>query len=225
LHCSAFNFSLTSLARILHLFPTCHAWYHRAAKLPSKRHSAMNYYFTVDGKTILGPCPATDLATRHSSGELPATTQVCAEGAQVWQPIHAVFASAGLVPPPPPATPPPVPVQGDATGGIIPYKNAPALIAYYLGIFGLIPLIGLLLAIPAFILGIIGLRKRAETPAVKGAVHACDWHRLGFHFHRLPPAHCHRHRRRRKPATPPLNTHGDISLLRCHYAGTSRVHT
>jgi hypothetical protein len=140
----------------------------------------MNYYFTVDGKTIQGPCPAADLANRHSSGELPATTQVCAEGTQAWQPIHAVFSSAGLVPPPPSATPPPIPMQGDATGGLIPYKNAPALIAYYLGIFGLIPFIGLLLAIPAFILGIIGLRKRAKTPAIKGAAHAWIGIVLGF---------------------------------------------
>jgi hypothetical protein len=131
----------------------------------------MNYYFTVDGKAIQGPCPATDIANRHSSGELPAATQVSAEGAQAWQPIHAVFASAGLVPPPPPM-PPPIPVEGDATGGLIPYKNAPALVAYYLGVFGLIPLIGPLLAIPAFILGIIGLRKRAKTPVIKGAAHA-----------------------------------------------------
>lgn len=62
--------------------------------------------------------------------------------------------------------------ESDATGGVIPYKNPPALIAYYLGLFSLLPLIGLLLAIPAFILGILGLKKRAQNPAVKGSVHA-----------------------------------------------------
>jgi len=61
---------------------------------------------------------------------------------------------------------------GDATGGVIPYKNMPALLAYYLGLFSLIPVVGLLLAVPAFILGIIGLRKRARNPAVKGSIHA-----------------------------------------------------
>jgi hypothetical protein len=143
----------------------------------------MNYYFTIDGQAIQGPCPAADLANRHSRGELPMTTQVCAEGAQAWEPIRAVFASAGMVPPPsPPAppAPPPIPEQGDATGGLIPYKNAPALVAYYLGIFGLIPAIGLLLAIAALILGIIGLRKRAKSPVVKGAVHAWIGIILGF---------------------------------------------
>ena len=62
--------------------------------------------------------------------------------------------------------------EGDSTGGVIPYKNPPALIAYYLGLFSLLPFIGLLLAIPAFILGILGLKKRAKNPAVKGSIHA-----------------------------------------------------
>ena len=70
------------------------------------------------------------------------------------------------------APPPPVDTQGDATGGLIPYKNAPALIAYYLGLFSLLPCVGLFLAIPAVILGIVGLRKRAANPAIKGAIHA-----------------------------------------------------
>lgn len=64
------------------------------------------------------------------------------------------------------------PSDGDATGGLIPYKNVPALLAYYLGLFSMFPCIGLFLAIPAFILGIIGLRRRAANPAIKGSVHA-----------------------------------------------------
>ena len=70
------------------------------------------------------------------------------------------------------ATPPRRRGEGDATGGIIPYKNPPALIAYYLGLFSLLPLVGLLLGIPAFILGIMGLKKRKQNPEVKGSVHA-----------------------------------------------------
>lgn len=62
--------------------------------------------------------------------------------------------------------------QGDATGGLIPYKNPHALIAYYLGLFSLFPVLGLLLAIPALVLGIIGLRNRNRNPAIKGSVHA-----------------------------------------------------
>lgn len=62
--------------------------------------------------------------------------------------------------------------EGDATGGLIPYKNAPALLAYYLGVFSLIPCFGFFLAVPAFVLGIIGLRNASRHPAVRGQVHA-----------------------------------------------------
>lgn len=62
--------------------------------------------------------------------------------------------------------------EGDATGGLIPYKNPFALTAYYLGLFSLFPVVGLALAIPAFVFGIMGLRKRKLQPEIKGAVHA-----------------------------------------------------
>jgi len=62
--------------------------------------------------------------------------------------------------------------QGDATGGLIPYKNAPALIAYYISLLSLIPILGIPFGIAAFILGVIGLKKRAANPVIKGAAHA-----------------------------------------------------
>ncbi|MCG8648415.1 MAG: DUF4190 domain-containing protein [Pirellulales bacterium] len=62
--------------------------------------------------------------------------------------------------------------EGDATGGVIPYKNPAALVAYYLGLFSWFPFLGLFLAIPAFILGMVGLAKRKQNPAIKGSVHA-----------------------------------------------------
>lgn len=67
---------------------------------------------------------------------------------------------------------PPLDSSGDGTGGLIPYKNPAALAAYYLAIFGLFPVIGIFASIPAFVLGIMGLRRRAQNPAVKGSVHA-----------------------------------------------------
>jgi hypothetical protein len=63
-------------------------------------------------------------------------------------------------------------MKGDGTGGLIPYKNPKALIAYYLGILSGLPLIGLPLGIAAFVLGIMGLRDRAKNPIIKGSVHA-----------------------------------------------------
>lgn len=64
------------------------------------------------------------------------------------------------------------PVEGDATGGIIPYKNPAALIAYYCGVFSLIPILGLVVGVPGVVLGVVGLRKRRANPVIKGAVHA-----------------------------------------------------
>jgi hypothetical protein len=62
--------------------------------------------------------------------------------------------------------------EGDNTGGIIPYKNPKALIAYYLGIFSGLPLVGLPFGVAAVILGILGLRDRNRNPVIKGSVHA-----------------------------------------------------
>jgi hypothetical protein len=63
--------------------------------------------------------------------------------------------------------------QGDATGGVIPYKNAPALIAYYTGIASMLCCFaGVPLGLVALVLGIMGLKKRAREPEVKGSVHA-----------------------------------------------------
>jgi hypothetical protein len=62
--------------------------------------------------------------------------------------------------------------EGDSTGGLIPYKNPKALIAYYLGILSGLPFIGLPIGIAAFILGFMGLRDRKKNPVIKGSVHA-----------------------------------------------------
>ena len=63
--------------------------------------------------------------------------------------------------------------QGDATGGVIPYKNPCALIAYYVAIGSLLScVIPIPVGIVAVVLGIIGLKKRAANPVVKGSVHA-----------------------------------------------------
>jgi hypothetical protein len=60
-------------------------------------------------------------------------------------------------------------MEGDATGGLIPYKNKHALIAYYLGIFSFfIPFSG----IASIILGVKGLQARKRNPVIKGSAHA-----------------------------------------------------
>ncbi|MEZ6056605.1 MAG: hypothetical protein R3C01_07860 [Planctomycetaceae bacterium] len=62
--------------------------------------------------------------------------------------------------------------EGDSTGGMIPYKNPQALIAYYCGLFSLFPVLGFFLGLAGLILGIRGLKARNARPAIKGSVHA-----------------------------------------------------
>jgi hypothetical protein len=62
--------------------------------------------------------------------------------------------------------------SGDATGGLIPYRNPQALIAYYLGVFSLIPCLGAVLGPGALVLGILGLSYRKKDETVGGMAHA-----------------------------------------------------
>ncbi|MDA3800443.1 MAG: DUF4190 domain-containing protein [Kiritimatiellae bacterium] len=57
-------------------------------------------------------------------------------------------------------------------GGLIPYKNAKALWAYYCGVFSLIPCVGIPLGIVALILGIKGLKYANVHEESKGKAHA-----------------------------------------------------
>jgi hypothetical protein len=66
--------------------------------------------------------------------------------------------------------------RNDDDGGlsttIIPYRNAMALIAYYCGVFSLIPFLGNLLGPAALLLGILGIRYAMKNPTAKGTGHA-----------------------------------------------------
>ncbi len=55
---------------------------------------------------------------------------------------------------------------------IIPSKNPKALISYYLGILSLLPFVGFFIAIPAVILGIMGIIAEKRNPEIEGAGHA-----------------------------------------------------
>lgn len=63
-------------------------------------------------------------------------------------------------------------MANDAASVIVPYKNAPALVGYYLGVFSLIPCIGGVLALIAIPCGIVGLRKARANPGAHGTGHA-----------------------------------------------------
>jgi hypothetical protein len=62
--------------------------------------------------------------------------------------------------------------EGDATGGLIPYKNGKALAAYYTGVFSLIPCLGAILGPIAVVLGIMGLNYAKQHPRASGQAHA-----------------------------------------------------
>lgn len=71
------------------------------------------------------------------------------------------------IPPPPPRD-----ETDDPVSVVIPYKNPPALIAYYLAVFSLIPCLGILLGIAAVILGIMGLVYARDHEHARGRFHA-----------------------------------------------------
>ncbi|HWB60709.1 MAG TPA: DUF4339 domain-containing protein [Chthoniobacteraceae bacterium] len=129
-----------------------------------------NIYVTKNGEQ-LGPYDDRQLAEFLRAGKFTPEDFGWAEGMAAWQPLRTI-----LMPAVPPPLPPPHVLRaaggGDATGGVIPYKNPQALISYYLGVFSLIPVLGLLLTIPALILGVLGLKKQKAFPAIKGGVHA-----------------------------------------------------
>jgi hypothetical protein len=55
---------------------------------------------------------------------------------------------------------------------LIPLKNLPALWAYYLGVFSLIPCFGVFLGIAAIVLGFMGTAHARKHPEARGAIHA-----------------------------------------------------
>lgn len=65
-----------------------------------------------------------------------------------------------------------VKASDDNLSKIIPYRNVPALIAYYTGVFSIVPCLGMLLSLPAIILGMWGLRVSNKKPGSFGKVHA-----------------------------------------------------
>lgn len=67
----------------------------------------------------------------------------------------------------------PRPAQGDESlATLIPYRNPPALIGYYVSVASLIPVLGLVLGPAAVVLGVSGLQKRKREPRCKGMAHA-----------------------------------------------------
>jgi len=143
----------------------------------------MQIFVSIQGQQQ-GPFPVSEVNAMLADGRLaPLSTLAWHEGCPDWIPLAQV---PGVVMPgesapvaaatPPAVAVPPLPGQPSSEAAVvstvIPYKNPMALTAYYLGIFSLIPFLGGVLALPAVVLGVLGLRRRAANPAAKGAIHA-----------------------------------------------------
>ena len=121
-----------------------------------------------------GPATAEQVREWIAQRRANAQTMVQPEGSTEWKPLSTCpeFAAALAAPPPPTATTTAAAIEDNPMSKVVPYKNPKALIAYYLGIFSLIPCVGLLLGIAAFILGILGLKAANAQPNAHGKVHA-----------------------------------------------------
>jgi hypothetical protein len=62
--------------------------------------------------------------------------------------------------------------EGGGMSRVVPYKNPFGLIAYYLGIFSLIPVLGVCLGPVAILLGILGFVKSRSSRKAKGTGHS-----------------------------------------------------
>jgi len=124
-----------------------------------------------------GPVPAQLLEEWIAQGRANGQTLVRIEGG-TWQPLanlpEFTVALAAASPPPPLSSPVPQSSSpaADTVSSIIPYRNVPALVAYYLAVFSILPCLGALLGLIALILGLKGLRLARENPDAKGRVHA-----------------------------------------------------
>lgn len=103
-----------------------------------------------------GPYSLDQVRGMSQAGQLLPTDLAWPQGANAPTTVAALLQSA----------------QSDSTGGVIPYKNGPALLSYYLAVFSLIPCFGVLTGIPAFFLGLKGLKKVKAEPWVRGTAHA-----------------------------------------------------
>ena len=119
-----------------------------------------------------GPVAAEQLRQWIADGRVNRQTRIQLEAGTEWKTLAAFpefdGALAAKAAPPPMASS----AAGSAVSMIIPYKNVQALIAYYLAVFSVIPCVGLVLGLAAFVLGLRGLKCARENPEAKGKVHA-----------------------------------------------------
>ncbi len=128
----------------------------------------------VDGQTF-GPADEATLRAWANEGRIPPVANIRAGDGTACRaidfgPIRDVMARVASAPPM--GAGPLQPAADTATSVIIPYKNVPALVGYYVSVASLIPVAALLLGPAAVILGVIGLKKVKAEPRAHGTAHA-----------------------------------------------------
>lgn len=145
----------------------------------------MQLHIAINGQR-LGPMSLEEVNAQLADGRIqPEPTLAWHEGCPEWIPLCQVPGVTCAVPTPSAAAPstdllettegPGSSAPGPSTdtlSTVIPYKNPLALVGYYLGIFSLIPMLGAVLALPAILLGFLGLRRTRLHPQAKGKAHA-----------------------------------------------------
>lgn len=133
------------------------------------------WHYVQNGQAV-GPVADAALREQLNSGQLPGSTLIWREGMAQWLPASQCGLAAPIADPSSSQSAPfpgsSALLQGDTTGGLIPYKNPTALTSYYLAVGSLIPCLGLFLGPVAFFLGWRGLAYGKANPIVKGVAHA-----------------------------------------------------
>lgn len=127
----------------------------------------------ADGRTF-GPADIATIVKWAMEGRVPQDSTIESDSGA--PPVRAGDHPAVrqvFVAPPTLAGPMSTPSTGDdAITTLIPYRNGFALASYYVGVFSLIPGLGLILGVVAIVLGVIGLRHASRNAQAKGRVHA-----------------------------------------------------
>ncbi|MGH7133516.1 MAG: hypothetical protein ACREJO_16420 [Phycisphaerales bacterium] len=126
-----------------------------------------------DGRTF-GPAPMETIVEWARQGRIPADATVSEAGSPPMpagrHPQLAALAVAAA-PPTQPGAIASAPADSPISG-LIPYRNAPALVGYYISVGSLIPLLALILGPTAVILGIYGVKAYKDDNRRKGMAHA-----------------------------------------------------
>jgi hypothetical protein len=135
---------------------------------------AVTYKVRLSDGREFGPAAIEMIVQWCREGRVPMDALlVSTDGTQVQSVLSHPVLQATLQSPPTVSPGVPAASQTEAPmSGMIPYKNPPALIGYYMAVASLIPFLGAAFGLAAVILGIIGLRKRMRNPAVRGMAHA-----------------------------------------------------